>query len=116
MEAFTQGQRGPGAAELLSVVREDPAVLVLDPKKDLRSFRIAVTVPMGGKRGRGRGSFIDSVVTGVDAFYEDVVQHLKAWSASPPKLRAPDPRPEPVPPNLVSTALSSQDGPEPADA
>ena len=115
IEAFTQGQRGPGAAELLAVVREDPAALVLDPKKDLRAFRVALTVPLGGKRGRGRGAFIDSVVQGLDGFYEDVVQHLKAWSASPPRLRTPEPAPDLVDGSLVSTALSSQDGPEPTD-
>ena len=43
--------------------------------------------PMGIKRGTGRGAFIDSVLDLVDAFYGDVLQHLKAWSAAPPKMR-----------------------------
>lgn len=116
IEAFTQGQRGPGAAELLAAVRENPGMLILDPTKELRSFRVAASVPMGAKRGRGRGAFIDSIVTGLDGFYEDVIQHLKAWSASPPKLRTSEPRPPDVAAALVSTALSSQDGPESPDA
>ena len=66
---------------------------------------------MGTKKGRGRGAFIDSVVGLMDQFYSDVVQHLKAWSAAPPKMREPEPEQidQPV---LASTALSSQDGPE----
>lgn len=109
VEAFVLNQRGEGAAELLGPLRDDPAALVTDPKRDLRAFRVALTAPMGAKRGRGRGSFIDSVVDLVDAFYADVVQHLKAWSAAPPRMRETEP--EPVSPaSLSSTALSSQDG------
>jgi hypothetical protein len=115
LEAFVANQRGPGMAELLGRTREDPNLLIADPKKELRSFRVACTAPMGSKRGVGRGSFIDSVMDTVDAFYEDVVQHLKAWSAAPPKLRSLEEPPPDVKPALVSTALSSQDGAEPAN-
>ncbi|WP_203433700.1 hypothetical protein [Jiangella asiatica] len=113
VEAFVAHGRGVGAAELLVAVRENPSVLVADPAKELRSFRVAKSSPMGLKRGRGRGTFIDAVLGAVDAFYGEVMQHLKAWSAAPPRLR---PEPEPgdhrphVPAALVSTALSSQDG------
>jgi len=112
LEAFTLNQRGAGAAELLSAVREDPAVLVLDPAREMRAFRVASVLPMGTKRGRGRGAFIDSALDGLDTFYEDVVQHLKAWSAAPPKMRSIDEPPVEVASALVSTALSSQDGVE----
>lgn len=114
VEAFAAHARGSGAAELLGDVRDDPGRLVVDPKKDLRSFRVAMTAPMGAKRGRGQGGFIDSVLDLVDAFYAEVMQYLKVWSATPPKVR-------PVPDDdaearagepLVSTSLSSQDGAE----
>lgn len=110
LEAFVANARGPGAAELLHSVREDPSTLVTDPKRDLRGFRVAMSAPMGLKRGRGRGCFIDSVLDLVDTFYADVVQHLKAWSASPPRMREPIATPAPASPVLASTALSSQDG------
>lgn len=113
IEAFMANARGDGAAELLSTVRETPTVLITDPKKELRSFRVAMTVPMGTKRGRGRGGFIDSVLDLVDTFYADVVQHMKAWAAAPPRMREAEPEPT-DPPALSSTSLSSQDGPEPA--
>ncbi len=61
LEAFAMHTRGGSAASLLKEVREDSSILVQDPKKDLRSFRLALTSPLGTKRGRGRGAAIDSV-------------------------------------------------------
>lgn len=89
LEASIAHQRGPGAAELLDKVRSQPQLLVADPKKAPRSFTIAYAQPMGRKRGRGRGSFIDSVISTVDSFYGEVMQNLKAWSAPAPRLREP---------------------------
>ena len=43
VEAFVARARGSAAAELLSVVRENPASLVVDPTKELRTFRVAAT-------------------------------------------------------------------------
>jgi hypothetical protein len=111
VEASVAHGRGPGTAELLKVIRDEPGRLIADPSKDLRSFRVALSSPLGSKRGRGRGSFIDSVLDAVDAFYGEVLQYLKAWSAAPPKLRE-EPEPPTRPVALVSTALSSQDGAE----
>lgn len=109
VEAFVANKRGPGASELLGAVREDPSVLILDSRKELRGFRVASASKLGTKRGRGRGAFIDSVTDAVDAFYQQVLQQLKPWSAGPPKLRQEPARPDDVPVALVSTALSSQD-------
>jgi hypothetical protein len=100
-------------------VRENPAVLVVDSSREIRSFRLALSAPMGAKRGRGRGAFIDSVLGAADTFYADVLQYLKAWSAAPPKLRQPASGPVPAdaeptkPHSLASTEFSSQDGAEP---
>lgn len=109
VESFMANSRGSGTTALLAVVREDPSQLLSDPKRDIKSFRVALTFPMGTKRGRGRGSFIDSVLDVSDTFYMDVLQHLKAWSASPPKMRD-DVVDTPIPQALASGALSSQDG------
>ncbi len=116
VEASALNQRGPGAAELLRAVRTEPSVLAPDPSREIRAFTIAQTVPMGTKRGRGRGAFIDSVIGAVDGFYESVVQHIKAWSAAPPRLRPDVEPPADERPALSSTALSSQDGAEPPPA
>lgn len=117
IEAHAAHERGPGAAELLVKVREAPALLVADPAKELRWFRVALTAPMGTKRGRGRGCFIDSVLAAIDAFYAEVVQNLKAWAAAPPRMRSETEIEQPaISAALSSTALSSQDDVEPADA
>lgn len=112
VEAFAMHAKGAGVADLLHRVRSDPSVLIADPSRELRSFRIAQFTPAGTKRGTGRGAFIDSVLQAVDTFYERVLQYLKAWTPTPPKMRtSEDLSPaEPVRQSLVSTAISSQDG------
>ena len=101
--------RGASTSELLSTVRENPA-----PKREIRTFRLTLSGPMGTKQGQGRGSFVTSVLDLLDGFYGEVIQGIKPRAGAPPKLRSttPDP-PEPVvPAALASTSLSSQDGPE----
>lgn len=119
VEAFVNHGRGSSTAELLGTVRENASSLVVDQGKELRAFRVATAAPLGTKRGRGRGAFIDSVLTAVDVFYADVLGSLRAWSAAPPKLRASHPSPpdvdERVPSTLASTDYSSQDGSTEAD-
>lgn len=87
IEAFTANQRGSGAAALLSALRENPELLVVDPTKEIRSFRIALMTPLGQKRGSGDGTFINSVLGAIDGLYEDVVQQLKPWTAAAPKMK-----------------------------
>lgn len=124
VECFNSHSRGSSAAELLATIRENPASLVTDPTRDIRTFRVAAVTGLGTKRGRGRGCFIDSVLAAIDSFYAEVLQDLKAWSAAPPKLRPASPvcadEVEPTKPaSLGSTDYSSQDGPvdaETADA
>jgi hypothetical protein len=121
VEAFANHSRGSSAAELLATARENPASLALDATKQLRAFRVAATKPLGKKRGRGRGSFIDSVLDAVDEFYAEVLGSLRAWAAAPPKLRPTHPISpdidETIAANLTSTDFSSQDevsAPKPA--
>jgi hypothetical protein len=116
VDAFALHSRA-GTSALLKEVRARPEVLIEDPKRELRSFRIALSAPMGTKRAEGRGSFVTSVLDLLDEFYRSVVQNLKPWAAGAPKLR-PEPTDvaEPgVAPQLVSTAISSQDDVEPTN-
>ena len=120
LECNVLNQRGgSGASELLGRVREHPEALILDPAKTIRSFTIALNSPMGLKAGRGQGTFIDAFLRSIDSFYGEVLQSLKAWSAKPPRMREQADtielaKEQNVPSALVSTALSSQDGAEPA--
>lgn len=113
IEVSTFRGRGAASAELLSAVREDPDIVILDSAKDIRSFRIATSRPLGAKRGRGRGSFIDSVLGAADSFYEDVLGSLRTWSAKPPTLRPSHAMPPEVESgvaaSLASADYSSQD-------
>jgi hypothetical protein len=116
LECNVVNQRGNGASDLLGRVRENPDLLILDPAKTIRSFTVALNSAMGLKTGRGQGTFIDSLLGAIDTFYADVLQGLKAWSAKPPRMReqadtAELAKEQEVPPALVATALSSQDGP-----
>lgn len=116
VDANVHDQRASGASELLGRIRESPDLLVIDPARTIRSFTVALASPMGTKTGRGQGTFIDGVLGSIDTFYGDVLQSLKAWSAKPPKMREQTDSTElakdqDVRPALVSSALSSQDGP-----
>lgn len=53
----------------------------------------------------------DSVLAGVDDFYSEVLQDLKAWAAAPPKMRPSSAGEPTTPSSLSSTDFSSQDGP-----
>jgi hypothetical protein len=105
--------RGASTSELLKVIRENPDVLISDDKRDLKSFRIALSSPMGSKRGAGKGGFVQSVADLVDEFYSSVAKTMKPWVAKPPVVRDGDVvHEEPIEPeSLISTGLSSQDGP-----
>lgn len=76
-------------SELLKTVRLDPNVLVADLKADIRRFRVSATSQLGTKRGVGRGSFIDSILSAVDGIYGSVLQSIRPWAAKPPQLPKP---------------------------
>jgi hypothetical protein len=93
------------AALLLGEGREHPQRLLSkgDPKREPRSFTLAMTRKMGLNRGKGQGSFVRETRAQVIDFYGEIVQRLKAWQAPAPKLpEVPavvpaEPRPEPPP-------------------
>ena len=73
-------------SELLKAVREDPSLLVGDPKGEIRRFRVAAMSQLGTKRGVGRGTFIDSILSAVDGFYAVVLQNVRPWAPKPPQM------------------------------
>lgn len=121
VDTYVVGSRAVAASELLGKAREDPSVLVTDPQKVIRAFRLVHSAPMGAKRGRGRGTFIGSVLQVLDDFYEDTAQNLKPWSSSAPRSRDisdevdHEAAEQGVHRSLLSAGPSSQDGPEPVE-
>lgn len=84
-------------SELLGNVRTDPSLLVPLDNRELVSFTVSLVRPMGLKRCSGQGSFIDSVLDAIDDFYGDVVQRLKGWQPTAPRLQktsADEPEPQ----------------------
>jgi hypothetical protein len=65
-----------------------------DPKRELRAFTVSLTANVGTKRRQDKGSFVSSVVSAIDRFFAEVVQHIKPWTQAPPKSRTTNhPRP-----------------------
>lgn len=74
----------------LGAIRDDPTVVLPDRTREVRGFRLSLNRDLGLNRQAGRGSFIDSVLTNVKAFYGEVLQQLTAWKPRAPKLRTVD--------------------------
>lgn len=93
------------AALRLDDARENLQGLLLaaDPKRPPRSFRLTLAAPMGAKRGKGERSFVLETRKQTISFYRDLVQDLKPWRATAPKLPEqpselqPEPAAEPPP-------------------
>ena len=85
IDSWAQNSR-QSMSELLRDVRTAPDKLIQDPKRDLRQFRLTASAPLGTKRLRGRGAFIDSVLDAILGFYAEVVQGLRPWTPKAPQL------------------------------
>jgi hypothetical protein len=86
-------------SELLRDCRESPERLLMkdEPKREPRSFVVALSKPMGKKDGRKEGSFVAETRGQVTDFYGDLVQGLIPPRTLAPKIREDDADdPEPV--------------------
>jgi hypothetical protein len=91
IEPITAWQRTKASAKRIAQIRDDPKVLVDDPKRELRAFTVSLAANIGTRRGQGHGSFVSSVVSAIDHFYAEAVQHVKPWTQTPPKVRDDEP-------------------------
>jgi len=83
-------------ALLLGEAREEPKALLsqVDRKREPRGLSLALSRPMGRKRGRGKGAFVTDTMRQTIEFYREIVQDLRTWSPQAPKLRDDPPDPD----------------------
>ena len=84
---------GPRARDVGPTLRlekaiERPDLLLAGVNFEIRSFSISIGGTAGSKRGQGKNSFVDSVISLVDSFYGSTVQNLKAFVPPAPKVIA----------------------------
>jgi hypothetical protein len=77
-----------GRSYELATLVDDPRKIVEQPHADIRSFTLTLSQHSGTKRGQGQGSFVNSVTSLVDRFYNEVAQPLKPWTPPAPKPKA----------------------------
>lgn len=93
--------RYPNVKETVSATlkdaREKPDKLLYapDPAREPRAFRLSMSFEMGAKRGRAQGSFVAESRRQSIEFYRTIVQGLKPWSATAPRLPG-EPAPAPT--------------------
>lgn len=87
-------------ALLLGEAREQPKALLsqVDRKREPREMSLALSRPMGRKRGRGKGAFVTDTMQQTIGFYREIVQDLRAWTPRAPKLQDESPETETAPP------------------
>jgi hypothetical protein len=84
--------RYPNAKETVSAtlkeVREKPERLLFaaDAHREPRAFRLSLAYEMGAKRGRIAGSFVGESKRQSLDFYRTIVQGLRPWNPSAPRL------------------------------
>lgn len=85
---------------LLRDCRNSPELLLYkdDPKREPRTFVVALAKVMGKKDGRKEGSFVAETRRQVTDFYGDLVQGLVAPRTQAPRIREPETDPEPPAP------------------
>jgi hypothetical protein len=91
VEAIALRQRGRGTVHKLADLRETPKLGIDDPGREIRAFTVSLSANAGTKRGKGRGSFVASVLDSVNSFYAEVAQHIKPWTPPPVKVRDDEP-------------------------
>jgi hypothetical protein len=102
---------------LLAEAREYPQRLLsaTDAKRDPRAVNLTLTRSMGTKRGKGEKSFVLETRQQAVGFYRGIVQDLRAWQPSAPKLPA-EPDEVPEEPTAEPPPFSAEDEREAGEA
>jgi len=97
-------------SELLRDCREAPELLMMkeDPKREPRTFVVALSKPMGKKDGRKEGSFVAETQRQVTDFYRDLVQGLMPPRTKAPKIQEKEEGAKAAPAELSSPPQKSE--------
>ena len=109
IETITARQRGRGTVRTLAELRETPKTGIEDPAREIRAFTVSLSANAGTKRGKGRGSFVASVLDSTETFYAEVAQHIKPWTPPPVKVRDDEP---PISDPQHTPEMTSPTGPQ----
>ena len=107
IDSSFEGSRQTTSELLGSLADESKLALLDDTKLAPKRFTVALTHEMGIKRGKGQGTFIESVTSLLETFYREVAQEITPWTPKAPRLpdshhdQQSEPEPEP---NLAEAA------------
>lgn len=86
--ASFSGVREQNSARLSDLRLNPAAILLIDKSRTPKAFTLSLMKEMGTKRGGVSGSFIGEATDLVLTFYRGVVQALRPWTSTAPKLPA----------------------------
>ncbi|GJM38282.1 MAG: hypothetical protein DHS20C19_16490 [Acidimicrobiales bacterium] len=105
VEAYPKNSSN-GSAAALGSLRDDPAIIIDDPKKPVSRFRLVARTEMGMNRKSGKkAGFTQSVYDCVANFYGTILQDLTAYQAPAPKRVPPPPGVDEAGPDLPDVEL-----------
>jgi hypothetical protein len=117
VEVRYPNQKEPTSCSLKDAkANPDRLLYSADRKREPMSFRLAMSKDLGMKRGRLAGSFVLESKQQTSDFYGSIVQGLRSWAATAPKLpaaTAPTPAATPEPPPFSSGDRDFGDAVEP---
>jgi hypothetical protein len=90
IQATAMHTKRPGPSCLVAQATEDPSIVLESPKTEVRDLTLTLIRAAGTKRGRGKGSFIESAIDLVEDFYRRVVQDVTPAVPTAPKVRPTD--------------------------
>ncbi len=103
----------------LGDIRVQPDAVLPPADREIRAFQLSLARNMGLKRDASKGSFIETVISGTEDFYRLVLQGLRRWKATPPKLKPKEldvPEDAPPAPPEVEEALEEAQREKQAEA
>lgn len=85
-----RGGTNASIASMFADAQSDPTKLVPTDSREIFTFTLTLIEKLGTKQGDGNGSFIETVVGGVETAYQVMLENLKEWTPKAPRLGVPE--------------------------